>query len=187
MTSEEAWAAVSEHRSYIEGAIRRGTKIAHNTSSAIDIDDLVIAGLVRAHSAAQRYDTSKGGDIKQWLAWAAVRGARDELRAMWHPMSKGRGETIPPVVTSVEALIEAIGDTFEGPDELEAIETRAELEARLEALETKLQSLRARDAWILTERLRGRRLSDIAQRLGVTDARISQITDEVRDAIAAMG
>ena len=160
-------ALFAEHSGYARRAVGKMVRYWHSSKAR---DEFITVGLEGLWVAVSRGDTQ--ADNFRWYIHACVVGAiRDELRRQdWFSKNARIEERADPTVAVRRTVsIEAMQLDFEQPsDVVDPLDTRGLTEAIAELPERLRGIVVARD-------LRGERMIDIAGRMGITEARVSQL------------
>lgn len=173
-TEEECWELVLANMNVVHYWARWARKAVFPSLKAQvwDYDDFVQEGIIIGLSVAERYDESKGKFstiLTARVKWAMFDLVHPERR---NPKAWGKDAlSLDMPAPGAESPFEnCVG--FEEMD-YDEIELQIDLEAALLAMSP-------RDAWIIGERVKGRTLLSIADELGVSESRISQICTQAR-------
>jgi RNA polymerase sigma factor (sigma-70 family) len=176
-SEDKCWALVLEHMGFIHHYARwaRKATFASHRAQVWEYDDFVQEGILVALKVAERYDASKGKFSTMLcgrLKWAMFDLVHPDRR---QPHNWGK-EPVSLDVTAPDS-----DSTLENTVQFEEKEY-AEVEARID-LEAAILALDKKEAWIISERVKGRTLQSIGEELGVTESRISQICTRARPKI----
>ncbi len=160
----------------------------------IDSDDLVQAAMLGLHRAAQTFDPDRASWSTYGMTWARSSVRRyiyQHRRTVSYPVyrqERSNAET-PPRELSLDAPVggEADGRSWHERHAANATcpEEAAAANERNERLEAALAELPERQARIIRGRLRGLRLVDLGEELGVSRERIRQLEANALDALRA--
>lgn len=173
-TEEECWELVLANMNVIHHYARWAIRAVSPSLKAQlwEYDDFVQEGIIAGLGVAERYDDSRGmfstllsGRIK-WAMFDLVYPERRNPKA-WGKESLSLDMPAPDAESPFENTI-----GFDETD-YDEIELRIDLEAALLAMSP-------RDAWIIGERVKGRTMISIADDLGLTESRVSQICTKAR-------
>jgi RNA polymerase sigma factor FliA len=171
-------ADVAEYLPLVE---RMATRMVRKLPPSVLREDLVAAGAIGLMDASRRFDGERGAQF-EWYARVRIRGAMiDELRTLdWltrHERSKANAATGEGDVISVVGL-EDLTEQQRSPATRESMSPAGLTEKRMtrQALSDAIARLPEREASIVSMHyVDGRPFKEIAQLLGVSEPRISQL------------